>query len=219
MKMKYPAVIFDLDGTLVDSIEDLADSLNKVLKNNNLPTHHVDIYKKLVGSGIKKLVHDAMPQEHQNTPLQQKCTQAMFEVYQTNCMNKTKPYPGIIELLDVLDKKGIKYAVLSNKADEFSKKIVASLFPQRNFASVIGVTDEASKKPAPKNALKISQDLGYKAEEIVFVGDSGIDMQTANNAGMCAVGALWGFKSKEELNENKACYTIEYPTDLLKILF
>jgi phosphoglycolate phosphatase len=216
--MQYHAIIFDLDGTLVDSIEDLADSLNKVLENNNLPTHHIDTYKRLVGSGIKKLVQDALPQEHRNTALQQECTQAMFDIYQANCMNKTKPYAGITELLDALDKRQIRYAVLSNKADEFSKKIVASLFPQRNFAFVVGVTDEASKKPNPQNALKMSKEFGHHPEEIVFVGDSGIDMQTANNAGMCAIGALWGFKSKEELKQNKANHTIEHPIDLLKVL-
>jgi phosphoglycolate phosphatase len=216
--MQYKAIIFDLDGTLSDSIEDIADSLNPVLKEHNFPTYNINAYKQLVGNGLKKLVHDAIPIEHRDSPIEVECTKAFYKIYSSNCLNKTKPYDGINDLLNKLNSKKIKYAILSNKAEEFTKQMALTLFPKIKFDFIVGVTIEQEKKPNPKGALKISEALGFKPEEIIFVGDGGVDMQTANNAGMLAVGALWGFKSKEELEQNGAKYLIKHPFELLQVI-
>jgi phosphoglycolate phosphatase len=216
--MKFKGVIFDLDGTLIDSVEDIADSMNIVLRKHNFPTHNIKIYKRFLGKGIKNLVFEALPEAHKDKQIRMECFNAMNDAYFNNCTNKTKPYDGIFDLLNELVSKEIKFAVLSNKADEFTKKIVITLFPNWNFEFIVGMTNEVNKKPNPQGALQISHGLGIQPDKIIFVGDSGIDMQTANNAGMHAVGALWGFKTKEELSLNGAKHLIEHPLELIQIL-
>jgi len=216
--MKYKGIIFDLDGTLLNSIEDLAESMNTVLEKHSFPTHGVAKYEQLIGNGILNLVKKALPKSHNDD---QKCKQyfdMMFDVYRENCTNKTRPYERITELLDSLTSNNIKIAVLSNKADELTKKAVATLLPDWRFESVNGLTDENSKKPHPGKALEISNKMGLKPKDILFVGDSGVDMNTAVNAGMDAVGVLWGFRSRDELERNGATHIIEQPLELLKIL-
>jgi phosphoglycolate phosphatase len=215
--MNYNAVIFDLDGTLVNSLDDLADSMNQVLRQYNFPIHENDAYKQFVGNGIRMLVGRALPQTHKDDKTISGCFNQMMDVYRTNCINKTKPYTGIIELLDQLVARKIKLAVLSNKADEFTRKIVLQLFPGY-FEVITGFTTEVSKKPNPAVALQIGQYLGTNPENIIFMGDSGVDMQTANNAGMYAVGALWGFRYGEELSANGAKLLLNQPLDLLAVL-
>jgi len=215
--MDFKAVIFDLDGTLVNSLEDLADSMNSVLQNCNFLTHEIQAYKHFVGNGIRDLVCKALPEANKDLELIDKCYNMMIEVYRNNCVNKTKPYDGIVELLDELILHNMKLAVFSNKADEFAKKIVLTLLPNWNFEAIIGLSTEAHKKPNPLGALQISEKLGIIPEEIIYVGDSGIDMQTANNAGMYAAGALWGFRTKEELTSNGAKYLLSHPSDLIRV--
>ncbi|MFA6335142.1 MAG: HAD family hydrolase [Bacteroidales bacterium] len=216
--MKFKGVIFDLDGTLVNSLEDLADSMNIVLQNYNLPTHDLQAYKYLIGNGIRNLVRRALPESDSEEELINKCFNSMIEVYRNNCINKTKPYIGIVDLLDELVSRQMKLAVLSNKADELTKKIVSDLLPNWNFEAITGLSNEANKKPNPFGALQISEKSGVRPEKIIYVGDTGIDMQTANNAGMYAVGALWGFRTKEELISNGAKYLLNHPLDLIQIL-
>ena len=215
--MKYKAVIFDLDGTLINSIEDIADSMNTVLENNNFPTHDYEAYKYFVGSGLKNLAQAALPKTHNDEEQVNRCFESMLEVYNDNCINKTKPYDGIIELLDELISRNIKLGVLSNKTDEFTKKITYALFPDY-FEFVTGISEKTPKKPDPNGVLQMSKDLGIKPEDIIYVGDSGIDMQTANNANMYAVGVLWGFRTREELVSNNAKYLLSHPLDLISIL-
>ena len=216
--MNFKGVIFDLDGTLVNSLEDLADAMNIVLHNFNFPTHELQAYKYFVGNGIRDLVCKALPEENKDKDLIDSCYNSMIEEYSNNCINKTKPYDGITALLDELVSRNMKMAVFSNKADVFTKKIVLTLLPDWNFEAIIGLSTQAHKKPNPLGALQISEKLGISPVDIVYVGDSGIDMQTANNAGMCAVGALWGFRTAEELTSNGAKYLINQPLDLMKIV-
>ena len=216
--MRFKGVIFDLDGTLVNSLEDLADSMNFVLQNYNFPTHDIQTYKHLIGNGIRNLVQESLPKSNNDDELIIKCFDSMIKVYRDNCINKTKPYEGIIDLLDELALRNIKLAVFSNKADELTKKIVLALLPNRKFEVIIGLSDEAYRKPNPHGAQLISEILGVHPDNIIYVGDSGIDMQTANNAGMYAVGALWGFRTKEELTSNGAKYLLNHPLDLIQIL-
>ena len=215
--MKFKAVIFDLDGTLVNSLYDIADSMNTVLISYNYPTYSYEEHQSFIGSGIRSLVSKSLPLTHNSEKEIDSCFNSMIEVYRENCTNKTKPYDGIIELLDNLNSRNIKLSVLSNKADEFTKKITNTLFPNY-FNPVIGLTIEAHKKPSPFEASKISKTLGIKPEEIIYIGDTGIDMQTANNANMFAIGILWGYRPKEELILNGAKHLLKKPLDLIKFI-
>lgn len=215
--MRFKGVIFDLDGTLVNSLEDLADAMNSVLKSYNYPTHSYEAYKNFIGSGIKVLVRRALPEAEANNQQVETCFNSMIKIYSANCTQKTKPYNGIIDLLKQLKSINMKLGVLSNKNDEFTKKIVASIFPNY-FEFVVGLSAEIPKKPNPFGALEISKNLGVKPEELIFVGDTEIDMQTANNANMYAVGVLWGFRSEEILISAGAKRVISNPLDLLEAL-
>jgi len=215
--MKFKAVLFDLDGTLVNSLKDIADSINKVLQENNLPTHSYEVVNNFIGSGLRVLVTKALPESHRNEENIENYFQAMMSNYRENCTNKTYAYEGIPELLKELKSKNIKLAILSNKADELTKKIGETLFPNY-FEIVMGLKSELTKKPNPIAAIEISQDLGYSPEEFLYVGDSGIDMQTAKNAKMHAVGVLWGYRPKEELLAEGAQSVISHPSELMALL-
>ena len=215
--MNFKAVIFDLDGTLVNSIEDLGDSMNEVLRNYNYPTHSYEAYENFIGSGIRSLVIKALPENQRDEAQINRSFDDMMHIYRSQCTNKTKPYEGIIELLDQLKARQLKLCVLSNKADEFTKKIVQNIFPGY-FDSIHGLSLEAHKKPNPIKAIEISKNLNIKPEEIIYIGDTGIDMQTATNANMYAVGVLWGFRSKDELIENGAKYILRNSLDLINVL-
>lgn len=215
--MTYKAVIFDLDGTLVNSIDDLADCMNIVLKNYNYPTHNYKAYKDFIGSGIRSLVIKALPKTQRTEAKINVCFDAMMNIYSTQCTNKTKSYNGIIELLDNLKSRHLKLCVLSNKADALTKKITLTLFPNY-FEFIDGLSIEAHKKPNPIKAIEISENLGIKPEDIIYVGDTAIDMQTAINAKIYAVGVSWGFRDKKELIENGAKQIINHPLELIDIL-
>ncbi|MGE0078709.1 MAG: HAD family hydrolase [Bacteroidales bacterium] len=214
----YKGVIFDLDGTLVNSIDDLADSMNNVLQQNNFLTHSIDAYKLFVGNGVKKLVVRALPEGHRDNETVTKCFDMMTEIYGRNCTAKSKPYNGISNLLDELTKRDIKLAVLSNKTDALTKVVVAQLFPNNHFEHVVGFTTDELKKPNPQCALQICNDLGLTPSEMLYVGDSETDMQTATNANMLAIGVLWGFRTKEELLTNGAKHLLKHPLELIEIL-
>lgn len=216
--MIFKGVIFDLDGTLVDSLQDITDSMNTVLRQNGFPTHDIKAYKHFIGHGVRNLVREALPDKYRNEEVILRCFDSMLELYRDNCINKTKMYDGISDLLDELVSRKLKLAVFSNKADELTKKIVMALLPKWDFEVIVGLKIEAHKKPNPIVALKISEKINIPVENIIYLGDTGIDMQTANNAGMYAVGVLWGFRTKEELNLNGAKYLLEHPMDLIKIL-
>lgn len=215
--MKFKAVLFDLDGTLVNSLIDIADSINKVLENRKLPTHSYEVINSFIGSGLLNLVNKALPESHKNEENIQNCFEEMMVLYRENCINKTYAYDGITALLDELRSRNIKLTILSNKADELTKKIGLSLFPDY-FEIVMGLKNESTKKPNPLGAIEISTDLGIVPEEILYVGDSGIDMQTAKNANMYAVGVTWGYRPKEELLSEGAQSIINHPLELIELL-
>ena len=214
--MGYKAVIFDLDGTLVNSIEDIADAMNTVLHSYNYPTHSYEAYKQFVGSGIKRLVIKALPEnQHQEAQIKTIYNE-MMHVYSTQCTQKTKPYHDIIDLLNQLKAENIKLAVLSNKVDQLTKKIVLTLFPDY-FEAVEGLSNEARKKPNPIKAIEISKILNLPPEAVIFVGDTAIDIQTAQNANMLAVGVSWGFRDKNELIESGAKHILNHPLELMDL--
>lgn len=215
--MKCKGVIFDLDGTLVNSLEDIADAMNEVLQKQDYPTHRYEQYQYFIGKGLRNLVYKSLPEIQRTESQIEHCYQLMVKIYRNNCTNQTKPYDGIIELLDYLTSQNLKLGVFSNKSDELTKKIVLTLFPNC-FEPVVGLSIEALKKPNPSEALSIANNWQLKPEEIIFVGDSDIDMQTAINANMKAIGVSWGFRPAEELIAEGAETIINHPADLLLII-
>ncbi len=216
--MNYKAVIFDLDGTLLDTIDDLADSMNFVLDRFQYPTHAVEKYKYFVGDGMLTLVKRALPQEVCTEETAVQCLEAMREEYAQRWADKSKPYKGIPELLDALQAKGIKINILSNKPHEFTQEVVKKLLPDWNFEIIFGERKGIPKKPDPAGALEICSLLGLKPEQVLYLGDTNTDMITANAAGMHAVGVTWGFRPAEELLEHGAKVLIDAPEELLSLL-
>ena len=215
--MNYKGIIFDLDGTLINSIYDIADSLNQVLAEKHFSTHSLEIIQSFIGTGIKDLVQRALHPENRDEATILSCLASLRKVYRENCLNKTRHYAGITELLDKLKRRQIKLAILSNKPHEMTCPMVDALLPNY-FEIVLGVKEDGIKKPEPKGALAICGKWGIKPEETIFVGDSGVDMQTATNANMFGVGVLWGFRDKDELLSHGAKKLIKDPGKLLDIL-
>ena len=214
----FKAVLFDLDGTLLNTLDDLADSMNASLTRFGFPPHPVDTYKRLVGDGLVNLVLRALPEHHHDETTINKIATAQRDEYRRNWANKTRPYEGIPELLDALRERGIIMCVLSNKPDDFTRVIVQKFLAKWKFASVRGQNKETPIKPNPTGAVQIASKLGLSPAEFLYVGDSNTDMETANAAGMFPVGVLWGFRSKDELIEAGAKALIQQPTDLLSLV-
>jgi phosphoglycolate phosphatase len=214
----YKAIIFDLDGTLLDTLEDLSDSVNRVMTRRGFPTHTLDEYRYFIGDGTAMLIARALPKEERNDKTIRACLKAFSEDYGRNWNVKTRPYKGITEMLDALTERGLKIAVLSNKQHEFTKRCVADLLPKWTFDIVLGQRDAVKRKPDPAGALEVAQRLRVSPAEILYLGDSAVDMRTAAAAGMFPVGVLWGFRPAEELQESGAKALIERPLEILNLL-
>jgi phosphoglycolate phosphatase len=213
-------IIFDLDGTLIDSLEDIAVCMNQVLKELNLPTHEMNDYKYFVGGGISILVENALNALNQEIAdeLKEIVTAKFKKIYDQKLHSKTKPYEGIYELLDELQKLDCNIGILSNKPHEFTVAYADSLFAKYNIKEVHGQKSDVPKKPDPIAAIAIANSFNTPCQEIYFVGDTMVDMQTAVNAKMIGIGVLWGFRDEKELNENGATFIVEHPLDILKII-
>jgi phosphoglycolate phosphatase len=210
--VKYPAVIFDLDGTLADTLKDLADATNWALAQFNLPPHPLESYRYLVGEGRTQLCRKALPQDRQD--LTDELARLMTEYYSQHCFDYSRPYPGIPELLERLTARGVRLTVLSNKPQPFVELTMKKLFGEFHFDIVMGDTPDMPRKPDPSGAILIAQRLGLSPEKIAYVGDTSIDMQTANRAGMPAVGVTWGFRDRQELAEYGAKFIVDSPDEL-----
>ncbi|KLU66670.1 phosphoglycolate phosphatase [Desulfosporosinus acididurans] len=216
--MTYKAVIFDLDGTLVNSLEDIADSMNLVLKTLDMKVHNLEDYKYFIGNGIRNLVSRALPEQSREETFITECFDLMMKEYRERCLEKTRPYEGIPELLDELTRRKLKLCVLSNKVDELTQKVVSALLANWKFEVVLGPREDIPRKPDPTGAFYISKQLNIPQAEIIYLGDSGVDMQTAATAKMYAVGALWGYRRREELSQNGAQSLINHPLEFLELL-
>ncbi len=217
--MSYGAVVFDLDGTLIDSLEDLADAVNKALGINGFPTRATECYKYFIGKGPKVMVSRALPEDKKDDDaVVEKCLDDFNDIYSGAFNMKTTLYNGIPDLLDEISKRGLKKAILTNKPHVFTEKYVEHLLADWNFEIVIGQRDEIPRKPDPSGALRISKELEIPSSQIVYLGDSGVDMLTAVGAGMLPVGVLWGFRTGDELRENGARHLIRTPMELLSII-
>ncbi|HEY8500031.1 MAG TPA: HAD family hydrolase [Clostridia bacterium] len=213
--MKYKAVIFDLDGTLLDTLGDLADSMNAVLRRLSLPVHDTDSYRYFVGTGMVNLVRKALPEEYRTGDNISRYAAEMAKEYEKRWDKKTRPYEGIIDMLNALDKLDVKMSVLSNKRHEFTLKVVAKFLPVDRFDYVFGEREGVPKKPDPAGALEISRLMNIPAERFLYVGDSDTDMITAKSAGMYPIGVKWGFREQDELIRAGAKTIIENPLELL----
>lgn len=210
------AAIFDLDGTLINSLEDLADSTNYALSLYGFPTHKTDKYKYFVGNGIPKLIERALPDNTDNET-KEKVFKSFMEYYKVHFVDKTVIYDGISKLLNELRSSGIKLAVVSNKAQVMASVIEQKLF-FGEFELFCGKREGYPTKPDATLTNEVIKSLGVKPSECVFIGDSGMDALTAVNADCIGIGVLWGFREKEELLENGAHYIADTPEDILKII-
>lgn len=217
--MKYQAVIFDLDGTLLDTLQDLADATNCALETMGFPPHSTETYKYFIGEGREKLAELALPTERRNQDIIDTLVNLIDQFYSLYWDAHTQPFKGIPELLNELTARQIKMAVLSNKSDHFTKLMVERLLSNWQFEVVLGTLPSTPKKPDPSGATQISEKINIKPGNIVFLGDSGIDMKTAVAAGMYPVGASWGFRTREEMIKDGAKLLIERPNDLIDFLF
>lgn len=216
--MKYKAVIFDLDGTLLDTLQDLADSMNHVLESEGLPIHETEKYRYFVGNGAYNLVKRSLPPDKQEESYIRYCQTLFKKEYGKRWADTTKPYEGIPELLDKLTDLGFKLAVLSNKPHEATLLVVNKLLPNWTFDAVFGEREGVPRKPDPAGALEISQLFGIPTNEFIYFGDTSTDMVTAKAAKMFAVGVLWGFRTADELMDNGADLIIEKPLDIFKFI-
>ena len=215
--MNNKAIIFDLDGTLIDSLEDIAVCMNQVLEELNLPTHKIDDYKYFVGGGISILVDNALD-KNTSDETKQLVTEKFKIVYDQKLHVKTLPYDGIYDLLDELKRLDFKIGILSNKPHEFTIAYAKSLFSKYDMKEVHGQKAHIAKKPDPIAAIQIAQSFDVPCEEVYFVGDTMVDMQTAVNAKMIGIGVLWGFRDEEELMSNGATFVVKHPLDILDIV-
>lgn len=212
----YRGVIFDLDGTLLDTVADIADSANRVLAEYGFPGHDYAAYKTFVGRGFMDLLHRCFPA---GTPEEQfpAILERMLYQYGEHYLNHTAPYPGIPELLKKLQHAGIALAVNSNKRDLYTKKLIATLLPGIEFVEVLGEGNGFPRKPEPDGALHIAGLMNLSPQQILYVGDSGTDMDTGKNAGMDTVGCLWGFRGEKELKEHDAMYLAASAGDIAQL--
>ena len=213
MKPEVAAVIFDLDGTLIDSLEDLADAVNTALAEHGLPVHPVEPYKYFVGDGMETLVRRAAPEGTPDGALASVFARVKAE-YGKNWAVKTKPYEGVPAMLERLAALGVPLAVLSNKPHEFTGEVVTHFFPETPFAAVLGSPVGGKAKPEPAMALAVAEKLALAPGRIAIMGDSRTDMDTAANAGMLPIGVLWGFRPEDELLSHGAKVVLAKPGDL-----
>lgn len=208
------AVIFDLDGTLLNTLDDLADSTNYALSRFGYPTRTIEEVRQFVGNGVAKLIERAIP-EGINNPNFEKCLAIFKENYAQNMYNKTAPYNGIIEMLSNLKSKGIKIAVVSNKFDLAVKELCKKYFEGFiDFAAGENEAQGIKKKPAPDTVISVLNEFNFAPEDAVYVGDSDVDIMTAKNSKMPCISVTWGFRDKKFLLENGATILINTPSEI-----
>jgi len=211
------AILFDLDGTLVNSLEDLANSANFALTKFGFPTHETEKYKYFVGDGMPKLIERVLPEGNRDEATHKAVLDCFMAHYREHYVDKTAVYDGVGELLKNLGEMGLNCAVISNKAQEMAVTVVEKLLPKK-FCFVLGKQAGFPAKPHPALTLKLIDDLGVTPQECLLIGDSGMDMAAAVNAGCIGVGVLWGFRTEAELRENGARYIAKAPNEIINIV-
>lgn len=212
---KYKGIIFDLDGTLLDTIHDLSDSVNHVLRSYGYQTHTEEEYKLKIGNGFKNLIEVSFPKGTKEEELNDGLKR-FLEIYDKKYMDKTVPYEGITDLLNTLASKNILMGINSNKRSDYTDKLIKMSFKNISFVKILGQRDDIPKKPNPAGANEIAKAMNLKSNEILYIGDSKTDMLTGINANMDTVGVLWGFRNEKELRKNQATYIVRSPVEILK---
>ena len=211
--MKYQLAIFDLDGTLLDTLEDLADSTNYIMRSFGYPERTIEEVRSFVGNGIRKLLERSAPNGTSAEEIDRMFEQ--FKVYYgAHCADKTKPYDGVMELLDALKKQGVKLAVVSNKADYAVKSLCEQYFCGL-FDEAVGERIGIARKPAPDTVNEVLKNLQFDKSQAVYIGDSEVDVQTAKNAEMDCIAVDWGFRDREVLKNAGAEIIVSTPEDIL----
>ena len=216
--MQFKAICFDLDGTLLDSLADLASCTNKILLNRGFPEHPEAAYRYFVGEGAKMLMTRVLPEEVRSKSLIEECQQD-FEATYRECWDKqTVPYENIPELLNALQRRKLKLTVLSNKPHEFTLLAVNKLLPSWYFDMILGQREGVPRKPDPAGMLEICEKMKIPPGSFIYLGDTATDMKTSVAAGCFSVGVLWGFRSEEELRDNGANAIVKDPLNVLELL-
>jgi phosphoglycolate phosphatase len=209
------AVLFDLDGTLLNTLHDIANAANRVLQRQGYPVHPIEAFRYYVGDGASVLFERILPEGNRDRVTIERCLAGFREDYGVHWNVATTVYPGVAELLDGLSSRGLRLAVLSNKPHSMTVDCVEGYLSRWMFGAVLGQREGVPKKPDPAGALEAATILGVPTEGVMYVGDTGTDMKTAVAGGMVPVGALWGFRPEDELRQNGALFCISRPEDLL----
>lgn len=216
--MSYKAILFDLDGTLLNTLADIGDAVNRVLTRESLPAHSLPAYRHFIGDGVVMLMTRALPENKQNDETIGNLVEAFRKDYGKNWNVKTKPFEGVPGMLDALSRRRIRMAVLSNKPHAMTRRCIEELLPEWTFDVVLGQRENVPRKPDPSGALEVADHLNLLPKQILYLGDSAVDMLTARAAGMFAIGALWGYRSMDELKGAGAQALIDRPEDVLSFL-
>jgi len=211
-------IIFDLDGTLLNTLSDLAHSANYALGKSGFPTHPVEDYKLFIGNGITKLLERILPENQITEAVVTQIKDSFLAYYDTHNTDYTEPYRGIPELLKALSSNGWLLAVASNKYQKATEKLVKLFFPDIPFTAVLGQREGIPAKPNPAIVHDILAITGRTLSETLYIGDSGVDMETASNSGLVSIGVTWGFRPREELETAGASYIVDTPDDILEII-
>ena len=211
---RFKTIIFDLDGTLIDSLTDIADAANEALKFVGYPAHSKQKYRLYVGDGLLTLAERMVPAGTPESAIRE-IVDRFKKNYTLNWSSNSHPYPGILETLETLKKEELNLAVLSNKPDDFTQLFVARFFPQNIFAQVMGNRHGVPKKPDPTAALAIADYFGTSPDRCLLIGDSSVDIRTGSSAGMTSMGVSWGFRDRQELEDSGADIIIDRPADII----
>ena len=216
--MNKRLAIFDLDGTLLDTVADLANATNQALAQCGYPTHPTDAYYQFVGNGINKLFYRALPEEARTEENVLRIRSLFVPYYNEHNADDSRPYPGVSELLRELQAQGIQVAVASNKYQQATVKLVGHFFPDIRFAAVYGQREGVAIKPNPTIVADILNDTDISRVDTIYIGDSGVDMQTARNAEVESIGVSWGFRSVEELIDNGAEHIVHRAEEIAALI-
>ena len=216
--MNCRAVIFDLDGTLLDTLTDIADAANRALIRYGFPPHDTQAYRWFIGDGSAVLMTRALPETQRSAGTVQACLKSFIDDYNRNWHRATQPYAGIEDLLEELRHRSIKFAVVTNKPHPFAVSMIAHYFGHCPFDPILGQQESVPKKPDPGQALAAAERMGVPPASCIFLGDSAVDMETARNAGMQPVGAGWGFRPDDELWNSGAVAVVQHPAALLDFI-
>ena len=212
-------VIFDLDGTLLNTIDDLGQAVNYALQKSGFPTHNIASYHFFVGNGVHKLISRSLPEDYRSEATINTVLADFKQYYGEHMCEYTKPYDGIRELLSKLTSHGVRVAVASNKYQIATERLMRHFFPDIEFTAICGHVDGMNPKPDPSIVFSILAQALVPKANVLYVGDSGVDMETARRACIESAGVTWGFRSEKELNENYADHIIRKPEDILEIVF